>query len=75
MKTATATSTSEITAEMKKPRLIAVIPLRSDRRGATAKMPIIAVITPIAGTSSGKASPESPNAALPRISAATRVTA
>ncbi|WP_408055922.1 hypothetical protein [Streptomyces blattellae] len=34
MKTATATSTSEITAEMKNPRLTAVIPLRSDREGA-----------------------------------------
>ena len=75
MKTATATSASEITAEMKKPRLIAVMPLRSVRRGATAKMPTMAVSTPIAGTSSGKASPASPKAALPRISAATRVTA
>ncbi|SCF82735.1 hypothetical protein GA0115255_107875 [Streptomyces sp. Ncost-T6T-2b] len=60
---------------MKKPRLIAVIPLRSARRGATAKIPIIAVTTPIAGTIRGKARPESPNAAVPRISAATSVTA
>lgn len=60
---------------MKKPRLMADIPLRSARRGATAKMPIIAVTTPIAGTISGKARPASPKAALPRISAATRVTA
>ncbi|MEU3504984.1 hypothetical protein ABZ726_31155 [Streptomyces hundungensis] len=34
-----------------------------------------AATTPLAGTISGKARPESPNAALPRISAATRVTA
>ncbi len=34
---------------MKNPRLIALMPLRSERRGATAKMPIIAVSTPIAG--------------------------
>ncbi len=74
-RTATATRTREITAEMKKPRLMAVVPLRSARRGATAKMPITAVTTPIAGTISGKASPASPKAALPRMSAATSVTA
>ena len=45
-----ATPMTEIAAEMKKPRLIAVIPLRSRARGATAKMPITAVITPIIGT-------------------------
>ena len=36
---------------------------------------MIAVITPIAGTISGKTRPASPKAALPRISEATRVTA
>ena len=49
---------------MKKPRLIAVMPLRSPRRGETEKMPITAVITPITGTISGKTRPLSPNAAL-----------
>ena len=66
---------TEMTAEMKKPRLMAVIPLRSPARGRTEKMPMIAVITPIAGMSSGKISPLSPNATLPRISAATSMTA
>ena len=64
-----------MTAETKKPRLIAVMPLRSFLRGATRKMPSIAVMTPIAGTISGKTRPCVPNAALPRISAATSVTA
>ena len=54
---------------MKKPRLIAVMPERSLARGATAKMPITAVTTPIAGTSSGKTRPSVPKATLPRISA------
>ena len=62
-------------AERKKPRLIALIPERSVSRGATAKIPITAVITPIAGTTSGKTKPISPNAALPKIKAATKVTA
>ncbi len=75
MKAAIATSASEITAEMKKPRLIAVIPLRSARRGATANTPIMAVITPMAGTRSGKTSPSLPKTAVPRMSAATSVTA
>ena len=75
MKQATATPMAEMTAEMKKPRLIAVIPLRSPGRGATEKMPMTAVITPIAGTISGKTRPLSPNAALPRISEATSMTA
>ena len=74
MKQATATPIAEITAEMKKPRLIAVIPLRSPARGATEKMPMIAVRTPMAGMISGKISPLSPNALLPRISAATSMT-
>ena len=74
VKQRTATPMTEITAEMKKPRLIAVIPLRSRARGATAKMPITAVITPIIGTISGKIRPLSPNAVLPRISEATSMT-
>ena len=68
------TRISENTAEMKNPRLIAVMPLRSALRGATAKMPTTAVITPIMGMISGKTSPLSPNATLPRISAATSIT-
>ena len=51
------TSTREMTAETKKPRLMAVMPLRSPWRGATTKMPITAVITPIIGTISGKTRP------------------
>ena len=47
------TSTRETIAETKKPRLIAVMPLRSPARGATRKIPITAVITPIIGTISG----------------------
>ena len=43
--------------------------------GATAKIPIIAVITPIAGIINGKTKPSEPNAAFPRINAATSVTA
>ena len=62
-------------AETKKPRLMAVIPLRSPLRGATRKMPATAVITPIIGTIRGNTRPASPNATLPRISAATSVTA
>ncbi len=68
------TSTSEKIAEMKKPRLIAVMPLRSFLRGATTKMPSIAVITPSIGTISGKTRPAEPNAARPRISEATSMT-
>ena len=68
------TSTSEKTAEMKKPRLIAVMPLRSPLRGATTKMPSMAVITPIIGTMSGNTRPSEPNATLPRISEATSIT-
>ena len=69
------TSTSEMIAEAKNPRLIAVMPLRSFFRGATRKMPNMAVMTPIIGTISGKTRPCEPNATLPRISAATSVTA
>ncbi len=47
------TRTADTTAEMKKPRLIALMPERSPARGATAKMPMTAVTTPMAGTSSG----------------------
>ena len=60
---------------MKKPRLIAVMPLRSPRRGATTKMPTIAVMTPMPGTISGNTRPCEPNALTPRISAATSITA
>ena len=72
----TITSTSEITAEAKKPRLIAVMPLRSFLRGATRKMPSIAVMTPTASADDhgGRSGPASPNAALPRISDATSMT-
>ena len=72
---AAATSTALITADKKKPRLIALIPERSPARGVTAKIPTTAVRTPIAGTTSGNTNPISPNAALPRINAATSVTA
>ena len=71
---AMATPTAEITAETKKPRLMAVMPLRSPLRGRTTKIPMTAVITPIAGTISGKTRPSSPKATLPRISAATSMT-
>ena len=64
-----------MTAEMKKPRLIALMPERSLARGETAKMPMTAVTTPIAGITSGRTRPSSPKAALPRMSAATSVTA
>ena len=64
-----------MTAQTKKPRLIAVMPPRSFLRGATTKMPITAVITPIIGTISGKTRPSLPNAILPRISEETSRTA
>ena len=51
------TSSRETTAETKKPRLMALMPLRSPLRGATTKMPITAVTTPIIGTISGKTRP------------------
>ncbi len=57
MNEATATRIAEITADTKNPRLIAVMPLRSPLRGATTKMPMTAVITPIIGTISGKTRP------------------
>ena len=74
VKQAMATPMTEMIAEMKKPRLIAVIPLRSRARGATEKMPMIAVRTPMAGMISGKIRPLSPKALLPRISEATSMT-
>ena len=52
-------------AERKKPRLIAAMALRSLARGATAKMPMTAVTTPMAGTISGKTMPLKPNATEP----------
>ena len=73
--TAAITRTAEITAEIKNPRLIDDIPERSVARGETAKMPMTAVMTPMAGMMSGSTRPSSPNAALPRMRAATRVTA
>ena len=57
MKDAATTRISEMTAETKKPRLMAVMPLRSFLRGATTKMPITAVITPSIGTISGNTRP------------------
>ena len=57
MKQAIATPMTEIIAETKKPRLIAVIPLRSPWRGGTTKMPMTAVMIPMAGTISGKTRP------------------
>ncbi len=62
-------------AETKKPRLMAVMPLRSPMRGATTKMPATAVITPHIGTISGNTRPCDPNAFTPRISDATSMTA
>ena len=44
-------------------------------RGETAKMPMTAVTTPMAGTTSGYTRPISPKATLPRMRAATSVTA
>ena len=44
---------------------MAAIALRSLGRGATAKMPMTAVTTPMAGTISGKTMPLKPNAAEP----------
>ena len=73
--TATTTRIAEMIAEMKNPRLIDDIPERSLARGDTAKMPITAVITPIAGMTSGITRPSAPKAALPRMRAATSVTA
>jgi hypothetical protein len=51
------------------------MPLRSFFLGATTKMPSIAVSTPIIGTISGNTRPSEPNAALPRMSEATSITA
>ncbi len=72
---AIATRTADRPAEMKKPLLMAVMPERSPVRGVTAKMPTTAVTTPIAGTTSGNTRPREPNAVVPRMRAATRVTA
>ncbi|CAL9435716.1 hypothetical protein SUDANB114_02141 [Nocardiopsis dassonvillei] len=69
------TSTAEIAAEMKNPRLIADIAVLSLARGATRKMPTMAVSTPIMGTRSGNTSPSVPKATRPRISEATSTTA
>ena len=62
-------------AETKKPRLISAMPRSFLLRGATTKMPITAVITPIIGTIGGNTRPSLPNAILPRISEATSRTA
>ena len=69
-----ATPITERIAETKKPRLIAVIPLRSPARGRTTKMPMTAVMMPMAGMNSGRTRPSLPNATLPRISEATSMT-
>ncbi len=74
------TTTAEITADRKKPRLIAFMPCSSSERGVTAMMPMIDVTTPTARTNSGNITPAiapislSANAAAPRIRAATSVT-
>ncbi len=62
-------------AEVKKDRLMACMPLLSVGRSRVRKTPMMAVTTPIAGTISGKTRPSSPKAALPRIRAATSITA
>ena len=62
-------------AERKNERLIACIALRSVERRRVMKIPMIAVTIPIAGTINGKIKPALPNPALPRIKAATSVTA
>ena len=54
---------------------MACMPLRSVGRSRVRKTPMIAVMTPMAGTISGKTRPSSPKAALPRMSAATSITA
>ena len=54
---------AEMMAEMKKPRLIALMPERSPCRGETAKIPMMAVMTPIAGMTSGMTRPRLPRAA------------
>src|SRR4051812_9375233 len=72
---AAATSTSETTAEVKKPRWIGDIHDRSPEVGLLAKMPTTEEMTPIAATTSGKTIPTAPKNTCPRISAATRVTA
>ena len=75
MKQTIAEPTIETPALMKKPRLMADRPLRSLSRGLVAKMPMTAVMTPTMGMASGKIRPFEPKTSLPRISAATRVTA
>ena len=76
----TNTAMAEMTAEMKNPRLIAFIPCSSSLRGATARIPMIEVITPTARTNSGNITPaiapidEPLYAAAPRINDATSVT-
>ena len=76
----TNTAAAEMTAEMKNPRLMAFIPCSSSLRGATARIPMIDVITPTARTNSGNITPaiapiaEPLYAAAPRINEATSVT-
>ncbi|CAB4950003.1 unannotated protein [freshwater metagenome] len=62
-------------ADKKNERLIACIADLSVGRSRVMKIPIIAVTIPIAGTIRGKINPASPKPALPRIKAATSVTA
>ena len=51
------TATAEITAEMKKPRLIDFMPCSVSERGVTAMMPTIDATTPTARTNSGNITP------------------
>ena len=60
---------------MKKPRLMADRPRAVALARVVTKMPMTAVMTPTIGMASGKTRPLEPKATLPRISAATRVTA
>ena len=47
----------------------------SPARGRVRKTPMMAVMTPMAGTISGNTRPDSPKAALPRMRDATNMTA
>ena len=75
MKARIATSTSEVAAEMKKPRLIGTRPLRSLARSFVVRMPTTELMMPMPPMISGSSRPFAPNAVWPRISAATSVTA
>ena len=74
------TTTAEMIADRKNPRLMAFMPCSFSSDGATDMMPMIEVITPTARTNSGNITPaiapisDPENAAAPRISDATSVT-